>query len=119
MVSCSCLRTSWLRFPCSREPSFRSLPSVFPLALPPNPHVLIFPGISELTLRLCKGPRGASRSSWLFLRVSGSKTSVLSTRFSLFPFTSIGRFMLLFVDKHDTDFISYGTVCAPVTGVSY
>lgn len=51
---------------CSRELRFRSLPlaPVFPLALPLNPHVLIFPGISALTLRLCKGLyRGVDRSS--------------------------------------------------------
>lgn len=50
---------------CSRELRLRSLPlaPVFPLALPPNPHVLIFPGIS-LSLRLCKGLyRGVDRSS--------------------------------------------------------
>lgn len=51
---------------CSRELRLRSLPlaPVFPLALPPNPHVLIFPGISALSLRLCKGLyRGVDRSS--------------------------------------------------------
>lgn len=50
----------------SRELRFRSLPlaPVFPLALPPNPHVLIFPGISAFSLRLCKGLyRGVDRSS--------------------------------------------------------
>jgi len=51
---------------CSRELRLRSLPlaPVFPLALPPNPHVLIFPGISAFSLRLCKGLyRGVDRSS--------------------------------------------------------
>lgn len=51
---------------CSRELRLHSLPlaPVFPLALPPNPHVLIFPGISALSLRLCKGLyRGVDRSS--------------------------------------------------------
>jgi len=50
----------------SRELRLLSLPlaPVFPLALPPNPHVLIFPGISALSLRLCKGLyRGVDRSS--------------------------------------------------------
>lgn len=51
---------------CSRQLRFHSLPlaPVFPLALPPNPHVLIFPGISAFSLRLCKGLyRGVDRSS--------------------------------------------------------
>lgn len=61
-----CSATSRLWFSVAARLRFRSLPlaPVFPLALPLNPHVLIFPGISVLTLRLCKGLyRGVDRSS--------------------------------------------------------
>lgn len=56
---------------CSRELRFRSLPlaPVFPLALPPNPHVLIFPGISAFSLRLCKGLYRGSTVRHALLRI--------------------------------------------------
>lgn len=63
----------------SRELRFRFLPlaPVFPLALPTNPHVLIFPGISACSLRLCKGLcRGVDRSSCCSC-VPRNKTSIL------------------------------------------